>query len=249
MKKNRMMRLASVLLVCVLLTTSVISGTFAKYVTSADGEDSARVAKWGVTVGVTGSKLFENQYENTPNGVSVNSLDEKDVVAPGTSSDESTAMTFEVKGQPEVKVNIDFKLENVEDVFLSAGTYTDYTKVTSYDEDGDPVYGEFTLASKYEPVKFTLKRNGAAITECTNVTLAAIETYLEGASSTKTVAPETDLAGAFGDYTLTWVWDFNGNDAADTLLGNLAAGTATVDANNYNLNVGYKLTITATQVD
>ena len=47
MKKNRMMRLASILLVCVLLTTSVISGTFAKYTTSQDASDSARVAHWG----------------------------------------------------------------------------------------------------------------------------------------------------------------------------------------------------------
>ena len=31
MKKNKMMRLAAILLVCVLMTTSVISGTFAKY--------------------------------------------------------------------------------------------------------------------------------------------------------------------------------------------------------------------------
>ena len=49
MKKNRMMRLASVLLVCVLLTTSVISGTFAKYVTSVESTDEARVANWGFT--------------------------------------------------------------------------------------------------------------------------------------------------------------------------------------------------------
>ena len=47
MKKNRMMRLASVLLVCVLLTTSVISGTFAKYTTTNTASDEARVAYWG----------------------------------------------------------------------------------------------------------------------------------------------------------------------------------------------------------
>ena len=47
MKKNRMMRLAAFLLVCVLLTTSVISGTYAKYVSTTTDSDSARVAKWG----------------------------------------------------------------------------------------------------------------------------------------------------------------------------------------------------------
>lgn len=53
MKKNRMMRLASILLVCVLLTTSVISGTYAKYISTASGDDTARVAKWSIEVNGT----------------------------------------------------------------------------------------------------------------------------------------------------------------------------------------------------
>ncbi|MDE6767712.1 MAG: hypothetical protein K2J35_05915, partial [Eubacterium sp.] len=61
MKKNKMMRIASALLVLCLLTTCVISGTFAKYVTSNDGSDSARVAKFGVSVTVSGS-TFAKEY-------------------------------------------------------------------------------------------------------------------------------------------------------------------------------------------
>ena len=53
MKKNKMMRLASGLLVAVLITTSTISGTFAKYVTTADAKDEARVAKFGVVITAT----------------------------------------------------------------------------------------------------------------------------------------------------------------------------------------------------
>ena len=45
-----MMRLASGLLVAVLLTTCVISGTFAKYISEKSAEDSARVAKWAFEV-------------------------------------------------------------------------------------------------------------------------------------------------------------------------------------------------------
>ena len=55
MKKNKMMRTASGLLVATLLTTSMISGTFAKYTTQDEASDSARVAKWGVTALATGS--------------------------------------------------------------------------------------------------------------------------------------------------------------------------------------------------
>ena len=62
MKKNRMMRLASILLVATLMSTCTISGTFAKYVTTASGSDTARVAKWGVTVTANGA-LFDHVYE------------------------------------------------------------------------------------------------------------------------------------------------------------------------------------------
>ena len=54
MKKNKMMRLASAVLVCTLLTTSVISGTFAKYTSTSSASDNARVAKWGVTLAANG---------------------------------------------------------------------------------------------------------------------------------------------------------------------------------------------------
>lgn len=64
MKKNKMMRLASCLLVAILLTTSVISGTFAKYTTSSTGTDSARVATWGFqdTASITLNRCIIKQF-------------------------------------------------------------------------------------------------------------------------------------------------------------------------------------------
>jgi hypothetical protein len=61
MKKNKMMRLASALLVLTLLTTSLISGTLAKYTTSGNASDTARVAKFGVVINTSGS-LFSDAY-------------------------------------------------------------------------------------------------------------------------------------------------------------------------------------------
>ena len=55
MKKNKAMRLASALMVLTLLTTCVISSTFAKYTTSANGEDSARVASGALRLTMTAS--------------------------------------------------------------------------------------------------------------------------------------------------------------------------------------------------
>ena len=88
MKKNRMMRLASILLVLVLMTSSVVGGTFAKYTTSATSEDSARVANWGFerTNSMDLTNLFLGSYDN----VASNNGD--DVIAPGTSG--STSFQF-----------------------------------------------------------------------------------------------------------------------------------------------------------
>ena len=99
MRKNKMMRLASALLVAVLLTTCAISGTFAKYVTSANSTDSARVAKWGVVIDANGT-LFAKAYDGT-----VETTGASNVVAPGTAG-ELAKMTL--SGTPEVDVKVTY---------------------------------------------------------------------------------------------------------------------------------------------
>ena len=142
MKKNRMMRLASVLLVLTLLTTSMISGTFAKYVSAGSAQDAARVAKWGVTVEASGS-LFGRQYKNgelsasvptastTASEISVainnSSAATEKLVAPGTKND--AAFSFGVKGTPEVDVAVTATI-NAKDIYLAAGTYGVMQKIS-----------------------------------------------------------------------------------------------------------------------
>lgn len=92
------MRAASGLLVAVLLTTCVISGTFAKYTTSAEGTDSARVAKWGFqdTSSITLNGLFNNVYDET---VKSNT----DVIAPGTKGEAKFKFNYtDTTTKPEV---------------------------------------------------------------------------------------------------------------------------------------------------
>lgn len=50
MKKNKTLRAAGILFLATMLTTCMTAGTFAKYTTSDSANDSARVAKFGVTV-------------------------------------------------------------------------------------------------------------------------------------------------------------------------------------------------------
>ena len=92
MKKNRMMRLASILLVCVLLTTSVISGTFAKYTSSATATDTASVAKWQINVGdvniaqATTQTITFNLFDtiNDTDGSGAETHVSAGLIAPGT---------------------------------------------------------------------------------------------------------------------------------------------------------------------
>ena len=48
MKKNIAMRLASGIMLASLLSTCVISGTFAKYTSSYTASDTATIAKWDI---------------------------------------------------------------------------------------------------------------------------------------------------------------------------------------------------------
>lgn len=179
MKKNKMMRLASAMMVLTLMTTSVISGTFAKYVTEDSASDKARVAKWGITV-QAGGNLFGKYYAKTSDdtiaAASTNvatSLDDNivdNIVAPGTKNEEG--FTIAINGTPEVEysvkavVDADLEAANiqaVEEIFLESGEYgvmvqadglnaaTDVTKY--YIKSGDDYVaatGSYTSTTYYE---------------------------------------------------------------------------------------------------
>ena len=109
MKKNKMMRLASALLVAVLLSTCTISGTYAKYVTKGTGTDTARVAKFGVVVTPNGVMFDKNYAEEDPDFTldtnSVKSSNEWKVVAPGTTKEMDNVV---ITGIPEVATRISY---------------------------------------------------------------------------------------------------------------------------------------------
>jgi hypothetical protein len=165
MKKNKMMRIASILLVVTLLSTCVISGTFAKYVTKAEGSDQARVAKWGIIVGVEGDSAFKTQYEtDDQNGYegefsvvaneSINLLDMDEpehVVAPGT---KGNGLKGTVVGTPEVATRYTLTISNWEDIVLpkATDTYIDYTNYVL----NEGYTGKFDLNYDYSPIKWDI---------------------------------------------------------------------------------------------
>lgn len=245
MKKNRFLKTAGCLLILCLLTTCVIGTTFAKYTTSGSTTDSARVAHWGVTLNLAANDgIFSNEYDVSGTGASVKST--TNVVAPGTSTDATTATAarFSLAGQPEVAVNVKIDLAIANDIVLKAGTYKDETTA-------DNLTDEFTLAEDYYPVVFTLWQISGVddvpytpARKLATGNLAAIQTFLNTYNSTANYEPNTKLNSV---YELTWKWAIDGNDKADTYLGNRIAFGETGAA--YNLEIGYTITITVTQID
>lgn len=220
MKKNKMMRIASVLLVAVILTTCAISGTFAKYVTSGNGTDTARVAKFGVTVSGT-ADTFKETYakDNTGFTLAANTVvSTEDVVAPGTSG---SMVAFTITGTPEVAVRVAFTgtLE-LGDKWVDAGSaYYCPIEVTV----GDTTFKGTAYASANE---FEAAVN------------AKIATY------TNDYVAGTDLSTIDGDApAISWKWAFEGNiDVKDTYLGDQAAvGNAAT--------ISLDVTATVTQID
>lgn len=242
MKKNTMMRLASVLLICVLLTTSTISGTFAKYITTDSADATARVAKWGIEIDSAADALFAKTYARDDLGTVIENTVEADVevVAPGTKSADN-AITFGVTGTPEVAVRMTVKIEDgCTDVYLPAKT--------NYDDRTTADSGDTFTTDDYYPVVYTLKvpTTGGG-TETVIGNLNAIKTFLN--SYFVDFEPGTNLEEKFTEAcSLSWAWTFEtGNDEADTLLGDIAAGKATVDG--ASTRIDFTMTVTATQID
>ena len=209
MKKNAMMKIAAILMVAVLLTTCAISSTFAKYTTTGvTGTDSARVAKWGVTVNATLlSNLFAARYDNDTTDKSAISLNAQDIVAPGTTK--YVALTNAVSGQPEVAVEITTAAEVALDnwalddskfycplVFKIGATEATATTIDGKTFTGDDAEARLEAAIKEEIEKSTAQ-------------------YEAG----------TDLEAATGaDLYISWDWAFTGvDDAKDTDLADSGA--------------------------
>lgn len=236
MKKNKMMRLASSLLVAVLLTTSVISGTFAKYVTSDEASDSARVAKWGVVVKAEGNLFDVNYYQKndpameTDNQlttdeayISVESVSSDAVLAPGTKSDDQ-GLSLSITGKPEVDIKVTtiatIELENWE---LASGEYC-------------------PLVFKVDNTEY--KIDGSSIINIDGLK-TALKTALEANANGKIYESNTDLSTVTDiQHKITWEWPFEtGNDVKDTELGNRT--TKGLDAPT----VSIKIETTVEQVD
>jgi len=200
-KRNRKVAmLLSIVLMFTLISTCMMSGTLAKYVTNRTGSDNARVAKWGVEIETFGDELFVNEYATEDpkySGIinsSVQSWIGDDVVAPGTFG---KLGGFKINGSPEVACVITVDVYDYE--------FTGWT-----DESGMP----------YTPIYWTLYNGPMTVIQTTD--FYEFVSYLEAIEIP--VAPNQELSD-FADYEITWEWPFYVDpmsDQNDTYLGNKA---------------------------
>lgn len=224
MKKNKIMRLASALLVLTLMTTCAISSTFAKYTTSTTGGDKARVAKWGFTdtanSQITLNDLFKTAYDKNVTG-------KADVIAPGTTN------------------SADFKFAyNTTDNGATAPevAYT-FTVSTDGSNCAEAIKNNPNIQWKLDTGEWGTWDD----------MIAAIKALSGDETGTKTYNPG-ELPAAFKDntttHTVSWQWAFEKKanttatpdakqDETDTGMGNAAALA----------NVELHIAVTATQVD
>lgn len=227
--KKALAVILSVLMVASLITTCMLSTTFAKYSTTGHGSDSARVAKWGVIIKTDISSLFLDKYDAKTQD-DVISFDGIDVVAPGTEG--AVELVSKVSGTPEVAVEITNKAE---------------VDLSNWEVNG--VY--------YCPLIFTV--NGATAPGSLFASAEEFETWIESrvVSAAKQYPPLTDLSTAEETYvSISWVWPFEAdddNDASngifydynDTVLGNTSADNDVTNDPTIELSI----TQTITQID
>lgn len=212
MKKNKLFLLGLFVVFAAVLSLSLVSNTLAKYTSNGTGTDSARVAKWGVTVTVTGNNAFAEKYAKDDESFTLDAntvVSAVKVLAPGT---EGTLGSVTISGTPEVAVELQVTLQ---------------LTLTGWEVGGD----------FYCPIIFSDGTNTVNGTDYDNVgdLKEAVEDLVNQAA-TKYKAG-TDLSGEYGTKTITWEWAFEtgadaatkeANNAKDKLLGD--AATATIEA-------------------
>ena len=195
MKKNTMMRIASCLLIAVLMTTCVISGTFAKYTTESTGNDDARVAHWGFEAPTSlDFDLFKNSYTN------VLGEDDADVVAPGTDASDTFSFVYSQNDADSVE-----KPEVAYTFTVAAAASGDYTLL-----DLNPNF-TWTLKKTFANGAATDTPIGGGTFQTVDALINAIEN-LDGTDDAGTELAAGNLPTAFenGDevYTIGWNWTF-----------------------------------------
>lgn len=176
------------LLLAALVSAYSVCGTYAKYISSIDFADEARVAKWEFKVNGEDPAAFNNfdidlfkdsyEIENINHQFVVSSEPGVKVVAPGTQGEYALALT----GTAETNYTV--KLDNVE----VANT------IKTTDKDG----------KEYSPIKFSLTVGTDEVVS--NVSIDELEEALAELYNGQDVYPANHTLNE--ELVISWKWDF-----------------------------------------
>ena len=229
MKKNNTMRVAAGLAVAALLSTCLVSGTYAKYTTGNTSKDTAQVAKWGVVVADDGGDAFSGKYAKdnvtftTVGDNTVVAQGSYNVVAPGT---KGVFKAASVSGKPEVAVHVTNSAE---------------INLNGWMGDTDHPNGF------YCPLTFKVNGTAVNLSKCNSADDVQDAIQKAVADTSNDYAAGTELSNA-NSAKIEWAWAFesNGDEAAkkeadkkDTALGDLATAPT----------ISIAVTTTVTQID
>ena len=147
-KANKiMMMTVSVLLCLVLLTTSAISGTLAKYTTTAESSASARVAKWGAKIDITLSDDVKGKLESADySNLSVIQFKQDEALGMGAGKSYPEALKIKFSGTSEVRLKVKLVIGIVYNEGLAKGN-THYVpmgiKMMGNNDDGEKLSNDF----------------------------------------------------------------------------------------------------------
>ena len=119
MEKNKTMKMILITLLIAMITLVLVSGTYAKYTSSASGSDTVRVAKWSFNVGendIVAKDTFTFDLFKTitdtdgKTETDVVSANADKVIAPGTSG--SFDLVLENKSETSAKYGITYTVTN-----------------------------------------------------------------------------------------------------------------------------------------
>ncbi len=211
------------LLLAALVSAYSVCGTYAKYISSIDFVDEARVAKWEFEVNGENPAAFNNfdidlfkesyEIQNINHQFVVSSEPGVKVVAPGTEGEYALALT----GTAETNYTV--KLDNVE---------VENTIKTT-DKNG----------AEYSPIKFSLTVGGDPV--LTDVSIDDLKTELDKLYDGTDVYPANHKLNE--ELVISWKWDFvqaTDEDEYNKLDTYLAQEQGTV-------SVKFGVTITQTQ--
>ena len=230
-------------MICLLVIISMtISSTFAKYVTSGgDFSDSARVARWGITIDAGSDLIDPYTNENGDKVIDSYSSTTDKLIAPGT---KGALVYFEMQGKAEVSYAVD-----VSDVTLTIGD--GYEKLL---DEQDETLEYFPIIIKV--CKVDMKNSGATVVTSYGMTnsgatkeFATVEALVNALNNDLATAldearinPGTDVHKI---YSVEWEWAYSAGAnnsyqtrAYDTILGETLAD----NKNDFNISLAAKIT-------